>query len=104
MGGVSGTGLDEPSPVAGFTWGEIVGLSATDKLSDLTVRRGRKGLDPETLRRTAETYLEVVRQGSTQPLAETATRLNKHPSTVWRRLQNAWKCPDLKHLKPKEES
>jgi hypothetical protein len=102
IGGVSGTKLDEPSPLAGFNWAEIIGLSATDKVSNLAVRRGRKGLDPETLRRTAETYLQVLREGAKQPLAETATRLDKHPSTVWRRLQNAWER--FPNLKPKEES
>jgi hypothetical protein len=67
---------------------------------DLKVRRGRKRLGSETLRRTAETYLEVVREGSAQPLAETAVRLYLHPSTVWRRLQDAWKR--FPELKPKE--
>jgi hypothetical protein len=100
MGGVSGTKLDEPSPLAGFTWGELIGLSA----QDLRATRGRKGLAPDELRRTAETYREVVAEGSKQPLAETATRLNRHPSTVWRRLQNAWQRPELEHLKPKEET
>jgi hypothetical protein len=81
----------------GFTFGEIIGSTA----QELRVRRGRKGLDSETLRRTAETYLEAVREGATQPLAATAQRLDIHPSTVWRRLQNAWKR--FPELKPKED-
>lgn len=67
-----------------------------EKARGLNVRRGRKGLDPETLLRTAETYQEVLSEAATQPLAVTAQRLDIHPSTVWRRLQNAWKrFPEL---------
>ena len=92
--GVSGTVLDTPEPgnAMRFTLGEIIGSTAAPLQPDLRVRRGRKGLDPETLRRTAETYGEAVREGSTQPLAVAAQRLDIHPSTVWRRLQNAWKA------------
>ena len=102
--GVSGSVLDTPEPgnAMGFTFGEIIGSTAAPLQPELRVRRGRKGLDPETLRRTAEAYREVVEEGATQPLAVTAQRLDIHPSTVWRRLQNAWER--FPELKPKEES
>ncbi len=92
------SGLTSPLPLDGASMGEMMGNTARK----LKVKRGRKGLDPETLRRTAETYLEVVREGTTQPLAVASERLDIHPSTVWRRLQNAWKR--FPELKPKEDS
>jgi hypothetical protein len=81
------------APFGGLTLGQMMGRTAVP----LKVRRGRKGVPPEELRRTAETYLQVVKEGSAQPLAETAVRLYLHPSSVWRRLQQAWKkFPELK--------
>ncbi len=96
--GVSGTALDDQAPgePLAFTLGELVGLTALERPPDVRVRRGPKGLDPETLRRTAEAYRDVLAAGSTQPLAAVAQRLDIHPSTVWRRLQTAWRrFPDL---------
>lgn len=85
------------TPLEGITLGQAMGRSA----APIRVRRGRKGLDPETLRQTAEVYLQVIEEGAAQPLAETAVRVYCHPSTVWRRLQSAWKR--FPELKPKEE-
>ena len=97
--GVSDTVLDEPEPgnAGGFTFGEIVGSTALPLQQELRVRRGRKGLDPETLQRTAEVYLQARSEGSRHPLAAAALVLDLDPSTVWRRLQNAWKrWPEMK--------
>ena len=76
--------------------GPPLGVLLADKAKNLSVRRGRKGLDPETLRRTAEVYRQAVDEGLVQPLAATAQRLDVWPSTVWRRLQKAWdRFPEL---------
>ncbi len=98
----SGTKLDEqvPNNVFKISYGELIAGTAVP-LKNLKVKRGRKGLDPETLRRTAESYLKAVSEGATQPLAVTAQEFDIHPSTVWRRLQNAWKR--FPELKPKED-
>ena len=78
--------------MGGRTLGELMG----GKAKNLSVRRGRKGLDSETLRRTAEVYRQAIADGATQPLAVAAQQLDIHPSTVWRRLQSAWKrFPEL---------
>jgi hypothetical protein len=76
--------------------GRTIGDFIADRAVTMQPRRGRKGLDPETLRLTAEAYLRAVEEGSTQPLAVTAQAVDVHPSTAWRRLQSAWKrFPEL---------
>ena len=77
--------------LAGTTFGDQVKMGALP----LTVRRGRKGLDPETLRRTAEVYLEVLETGTPRPLAGTAQRLYLDASSVSRRLKKAWACSQI---------
>jgi hypothetical protein len=73
--------------------GEAMGATA----KRLSVRRGRKGLEEETLRGTAEAYAQAIAEGNTRPLAFVAVALDLDPSTVWRRLQNAWKrWPEMK--------
>jgi hypothetical protein len=99
--GLAGGGSDQltqPFVIGGPTVGQLHG----DKAKGLSVRRGRKGLDPETLRRTAEFYRQAVDEGTPQPLAATAARLDVWPSTVWRRLQKAWEqFPELVPRRPK---
>jgi len=91
--GESGTVLDElaPGEVQPFTLGEVIGLTAAELVPGMRVRRGRKGLDRETLQRTLDAYEAAVRAGSTQPLAVVAQEMDIHPSTVWRRVNAARK-------------
>ena len=76
-------------PAAGESMGATV--------KSLSVRRGRKGTDDETLRGTAEVYLQAVAQGYARPREVAAARLEVDQSTVWRRLQKAWQLwPEMK--------
>ena len=77
----------------GQTFGELLVAQA----GTLSVRRGRRGTDQETLRGTAEVYLQARSEGHTDLLAETARRIGVHASTVSRRLQGVWeRFPELR--------
>lgn len=101
---ISGMSEDARLTLPLAPWGLSVGEMMGERVKTLSVRRGRKGLDPETLQRTAEVYLQAVAEGSTQPLAVAAVRLDVDASTVWRRLQNAYRrFPErFPELKPKK--
>ncbi len=75
------------------TAGEAMGAT----VKSLTVRRGRRGLDDDELRQTAEVYRQAVAQGYARPREVAAARLEVDQSTVWRRLQKAWeRFPEMK--------
>lgn len=87
--------MTTPLPPNGLSLGEMLAQAAQPMT--LSVRRGRRGLEDETLLTTAELYRDAVARNDLQPRVSVALELGVDPSTVWRRLQKAWeRFPELR--------